>query len=186
VRDEEPEQRIKNVAAGNNCVLVGEIKGERENSTQIEREGREAEKDVDSGGRDDSGYPTEDEITDVKMSGKPEDKIPERRMALVAEAVQEKLGQAEIAGKKPCLCFIIPRLMPGNGARERDEIDHPYNEVAEFPTQHVNEFSRAAGLARLVWGIRVSLIRCEAVAPSQCEEAIRILAEACLWSGFLR
>jgi hypothetical protein len=76
--------------------------------------------------------------------------------------------------------------MPGNGARERDEIDHPYNEVAEFPTQHVNEFSRAAGLARLVWGIRVSLIRCEAVAPSQCEEAIRILAEACLWSGFLR
>jgi hypothetical protein len=186
MRDEEPEQRKKNVAAGNNCVLVGEIKGERENSTQIEREGREAEKDVDSGGRDDSGYPTEDEITDVKMSGKPEDKIPERRMALVAEAVQEKLREAEIAGKKPCLCFIIPRLMPGNGARERDEIDHPYNEVAEFPTQHVNEFSRAAGLARLVWGIRVSLIRCEAVAPSQCEEAIRILAEACLWSGFLR
>jgi hypothetical protein len=122
VRDQETEQRIKNVAAGYDRILVGEIKGEGENGSQVEREGREAQKDIDSGGGNDGRYPTEDEIADVKMSGNPKDEIPERRMTLVSKAVQQKLGQAEIACEKPGLRFVVPRLMPGNREREHDEI----------------------------------------------------------------
>lgn len=98
VSGKEAEQRIKNVAAGNNRVLVGEVKGERENGSQVEREWREAEKDVDSGGGDDSGDPAEDEIADVKVSGNPKDEIPERRMAFISKTVHQELRKAEIAG----------------------------------------------------------------------------------------
>jgi hypothetical protein len=40
----------------------------------------------------------------VKVSGYPEDQIPERGMTLIAKVVQQKLWEAEIAGEKPEAC----------------------------------------------------------------------------------
>ena len=142
VGNEKTEQRIKNVAAGYDGVLITEIKGEREDGPQIERKGRKAQEDIDSGGGDNGGDPAEDEVAEMKMGGNPEDEIPERWVAFVAKAMQEELGQTEIASEKPSLRFVVPRFMPGNGAREHDEINHPYREIPELPTQHEDEFSR--------------------------------------------
>lgn len=142
VGDEKAEQRIEDVAAGYDGVLITEIEGERENGSQIEGEGREAQENVDSGGGDDGGDPAEDGVAEMKVGRNPEDEIPEGRMALVAKAVEEELGQAEIAGEKPGLGFVVPGLVPGNGAREHEEIGRPYGEIAKLPTRHEHEFSR--------------------------------------------
>jgi hypothetical protein len=158
VCNEKTERRKKNVAAGHDGILIGEIKGEGKNGSQIEREGRQAEKNIDACGRDDGGDPAEDEIGKVKVSGYPEDQIPERGMTLIAKVVQQKLWEAEIAGEKPGLCFIVPRLMPGNREREHDEIGQPYSEITALPTQHDRKSSRWFSALFLALGVNKSRV----------------------------
>lgn len=146
---EKTEQRKENVAAGHDRILIGEVEAEGKDGPKIEREGREAQKDIDACGGDSGGDPAKDEITNMKMSWNPKDEIPERWMTLVAEGVEDQLRQAEITCEQPGLCFVVPRFVPGDGEREHDDVGQPYCEIPAFPTLHEDKFSRV--IVRVSW-----------------------------------
>jgi hypothetical protein len=79
-------------------------------------------------------------------------------MALIAEVVQQKLWEAKITSEKPGLCFIVPRLMPGNREREHDEIGQPYSEITALPTQHDRKSSRWFSALFLALGVNKSRV----------------------------
>jgi hypothetical protein len=135
VGDQESENWKKNVAACYDGVLIGEKECEGKQSAQEKGKWSVAQEDIDARGCNGRGEPVEERIADVEMGGRPEEEVPERGVALVAQRVEEKLVEAEVAGEQPGLGFVFPWLVEGNEDAEHGYIGDEDAKVSRLEPQ---------------------------------------------------
>ena len=141
MRDQKAKQRKQHIAPRHHRKLICQEESKGQRRAQIERKRRQTQKHIGSRRRNPGRNPSQRGVGHMKVRRPPQNQIPQPRVPLISQIVQQQLRDAQIPRQQPRLRLIPPRLMPGNGRRQHRTIAHPHGQIASFQAQHTGQCS---------------------------------------------